>query len=131
MPPLCSHSMFKCRPSGVVVDLSLGQFTGDMMPKVFRSVEDYRSRFPGDIVHVAVVSKQGIDHQVHRDEDAARKISPDSESIKFARRVVNAFRHFKAVLLQLSWPSLLRLKPKGLFSIQASIAAPRVKDYTG
>ena len=86
--PHCSHNVLKCRESGVLVDITLGQFLGTMKPYIFKSVDDYFSQIPGQVLYFQKTDEMSIDEQVIRDNAAYRsKISPDAKPANFTKRV--------------------------------------------
>lgn len=99
-PPHCDHSVLCCKHSGVVVDLSLGQFTGQMIPRVFPSVEVFLALIPGKILAHFAYTKDAIDEQLKRDKQAAKiHISvgapSDLRQPDFAKRWVKALLEAK------------------------------------
>jgi len=85
----CSHNFLKCKISGIIVDLSLGQFTGTMTPLVFGSMEEYLPAIPGDVLHVEACPQNVVDEQLKLDSASwKREASPGSVPSAFAKRVV-------------------------------------------
>jgi len=99
-PLHCDHSVLLCQQTGVVVDLSLGQFTGEMKPNVFASLSDFRKHLPGRVIDHFRYEKQAIDEQVARDQDIAKccrgiGAPADLDCTLFAKRWVNAWMQGK------------------------------------
>ena len=59
--PHCPHNVLKCRESGVIVDITLGQFLGTMKPYIFKSVDDYFSQIPGEVLYFEKCDEMAID----------------------------------------------------------------------
>ena len=93
-PLRVSHNALQCTESGVVVDFSLGQFTGVMNPVVYPNKQAFISKLPSDVLAFYSSPQSEIDGQNARDESTAAK-SPDLSPKKFAKRVVHSC---KAVL---------------------------------
>jgi len=87
-PVHCSHNVLKCRESGVIVDITLGQFLGTMKPYIFKSVDEYFSQIPGQVLYFEKTNEMAIDEQVSRDNDEGQsKRSPDEKPANFTKRV--------------------------------------------
>jgi hypothetical protein len=75
----CSHNFLKCKISGIIVDLSLGQFTGTMTPLVFGSTEEYLPANPADVLHVNACPQNAVGEQLKLESASwKREASPDS-----------------------------------------------------
>ena len=46
-PPHCPHNVLRCNKTGIVVDVALGQFLGNMQPFVFASMDKFIEKLPG------------------------------------------------------------------------------------
>lgn len=90
--PRCSHNALKCRETGVVVDLSLGQFTGKMIPRVFKNENEWTAAIPGQVMAVCKTDESAIQDQIERDNVPLRaRISPDATHERFSKRVLKSF----------------------------------------
>ena len=65
---LCHHNILKCASTGIVVDLTLGQFTGTMKPSVFPDMKSFGEALPGAIQEVHSSSELSIQQQISRDD---------------------------------------------------------------
>jgi hypothetical protein len=63
----CSHNALKCRETGVVIDLSIGQFTGTLIPHVFKDENAWTAAIPGQVITVFKTSESDIQGQIERD----------------------------------------------------------------
>jgi hypothetical protein len=63
----CSHNILLSKKSGTIIDLSIGQFTGEMFPKAHSSWEEFERCLPGAICHKHVCSSEDIEGQYSRD----------------------------------------------------------------
>eukprot|EP00978_Attheya_sp_CCMP212_P042461 scaffold258989_cov51-Attheya_sp.AAC.1 len=100
----CHHTVLKCALTGVIIDLTLGQFTGTMTPYVFPSLDKFISVLPGDFVHTHPCSEDSIQKQIVRDE-AFLKMSPDATPRLFALRVMQSLREKKPFCCKCRCPS--------------------------
>lgn len=95
-PQCCSHNVLKCRESGVIIDVTLGQFLGTMKPYIFNDNDHFFSQIPGDIVSFRPTSAEAIDEQVTRDNAEFRsEVSPDSMPARFTKRVFVSYQEKK------------------------------------
>jgi hypothetical protein len=87
-PPHCSHNVLRCRQTGIVVDMALGQFLGTVQPYIFSSMDDFIQHVPGKVMAYDKTSERDIQMTYDRDDAAHRKrISPDAAPVPFIRRV--------------------------------------------
>ena len=87
-PQHCQHNVLKCRESGILIDITLGQFLGTMEPYTFKSVDEYFSQIPGQVLYFEKTHEISIDEQVSRDNAEFRSmLSPDSKPANFTKRV--------------------------------------------
>lgn len=85
---LLSHNLLRCSESGAIIDFSLGQFTGTMIPGVYKNQEDFTRLLPTDKLHIVYDSPQReIEQQIANDMGLSAK-SPDYSPPMFAKRVV-------------------------------------------
>jgi hypothetical protein len=71
---LCEHYMHVCKETGVVIDFSIGQFAGSFLEECFfRNIKEYRSKFPGNVLHCGSWTEDHITEQLRRDEDSASR----------------------------------------------------------
>lgn len=90
--PFCSHNALKCRETGVVIDLSIGQFTGTLIPHVFKDENEWTAAIPGQVITVFKTSESDIQGQIERDNAPWRaRVSPDATPQRFSRRVLQSF----------------------------------------
>ena len=95
-PPHCNHNALKCRDTGVIIDLSLGQFTGCMLPMVFANEDEFEAAVPGEVVQIFPCPQKDIDEQIKRDNSAFRaRISSDCLPAKFTKRVFRSWSENK------------------------------------
>lgn len=95
-PQHCSHNVLKCRESGVIIDVTLGQFLGTMKPYIFNDVDQFFSQIPGEIVSFCQTSTKAIDEQISRDNAEFRSmVSPDSKPARFTTRVFVSYQEGK------------------------------------
>lgn len=88
------HNMLRCSSTGVIVDFSLGQFTGSMSPRVYGSMEEFLSFIPGMVLEHRKTPSEDIQSQLARDRrPLVAMISPDALPEKFAQRVVKAYQN--------------------------------------
>lgn len=73
----CSHNVV-IASSGEILDFSGGQFTGVMLPSVFRDVEAYKSSIQGEVVHVRPCHDLEIQDQGKRDDTNAKKFGVEA-----------------------------------------------------
>ena len=96
LPPLCHHNVLKCRESGILIDITLGQFLGTMEPHTFKSVDEYFSQIPGQVLYFEKTGEISIDEQVSRDNAVFRSmLSPDSKPANFTKRVFRSCQEEK------------------------------------
>jgi len=87
----CYHNVLKCKKSGIIIDCTLGQFTGKMKPYLFKKVEDFFSEIPGKVTTFVKTNENAIDEQVSRDNLPYRlKGSIDAMPANFTKRVFRA-----------------------------------------
>ena len=85
---LCSHNMLRCRKTGIIIDITLGQFLGTMKPYIFQDEDQYFSHVPGEIARFYKTTESDINSQVTRDNAPFREVtSPDSKPGNFTKRV--------------------------------------------
>ena len=91
--PLCSHNFLRCRKTGVIIDITIGQFLGTMKPYIFQDMEELFASIPGEGAKVAKTEKSAIDQQVARDNNnSAGSFSPDAVPERFTKRVFRSIR---------------------------------------
>lgn len=96
LPPHCDHNVLRCRKTGLLVDMALGQFLGTMKLYMFWNEEDYFSQIPGTVLNFKKVAEHHIDEQVERDCSKYRSIaSPDSIPDRFIKRVLLSYEQKK------------------------------------
>ena len=77
-------NVLKCRKSGIVIDITLGQFLGTMKPYVFNNTDQFFSQVPGEIIYFHKTKEEDIDEQVSRDNAEFRsRFSKDSKPGRF------------------------------------------------
>eukprot|EP00747_Dinoflagellata_sp_TGD_P179650 gnl/TRDRNA2_/TRDRNA2_30779_c0_seq1.p1 gnl/TRDRNA2_/TRDRNA2_30779_c0~~gnl/TRDRNA2_/TRDRNA2_30779_c0_seq1.p1 ORF type:complete len:514 (+),score=71.76 gnl/TRDRNA2_/TRDRNA2_30779_c0_seq1:86-1627(+) len=86
--PSCVHHVFYSPKLGVVLDLSGGQYTGNMLPEVYPDLEAFKAAFPGTVISFDRSDEQELKDQTRRDLFLAKsnKIPPPEF---MAQRVVN------------------------------------------
>ena len=97
IPPHCSHNVLKCRKSGIVIDITLGQFLGTMKPYIFNDTDQFFSQVPGKIIYFHKTKEEDIDEQVSRDNADIYKLrgSKDSKPGRFTKRVFRSCQEKK------------------------------------
>ncbi len=84
----CSHNVLKCHKSGVILDITLGQFMGEMSTYIFGDEECYISSFPGKVKTFYLTDESAINQQIQHDNlTFYKKASPDSIPSNFTKRV--------------------------------------------
>ena len=89
---VAAHSILQCRTTGLVLDLTLGQLTGEMKPGVFASYQKYEEAFPGRILRkmprtfTKALKQERATHQIVFDD--IRAMSPEFSPVPFGARVV-------------------------------------------
>lgn len=96
MDGLCHHTILKCSATGAIVDMTLGQFTGTVTPRVFKNTASFVSAIPGTRVGLFPCSEESIQQQIARDESLAR-LSPDAVPRLFALRVIRSLQEEKTL----------------------------------
>ena len=93
LPSVCSHNVLKCRKTGRIIDITLGQFLGTMKPYIFDSDEEFFSHVPGDVFFFCKTAEEAIHQQVARDSSPhLARLSPDAMPVKFTKRVTRSCR---------------------------------------
>ena len=94
-PERISHNVLQCIESGVIVDFSLGQFTGVMSPVIFANKAALVRKLPSKMLTMYPNPLHEVEGQIARDEMIASRSHvevPDYAPAKFALRVVSACR---------------------------------------
>jgi hypothetical protein len=95
-PLHCSHDVLRCLKSGIIIDITIGEFLGTMKPYIFSNTKQLFSLIPGKILYFKKTSENHIDEQLTRDNAACRKeISPDSTPALFSKRVLQSMQDKK------------------------------------
>lgn len=90
-PPICTHNMLKCSRTGIIIDITIGQFLGTVKPYVFKDTGEYFSHVPGKVVSFHKTPKEDVDAQVARDSDVLHvSLSPDTKPERFVKRVLRS-----------------------------------------
>ena len=84
-----SHNVLVA-PTGEVVDLTGGQFTGAIAPVSYPSFEVYTRAYPGEITHVRDCEESEIAEQLQRDAALSRHTSPVASPRVWGMKVVLA-----------------------------------------
>lgn len=92
----CHHTFLKCSATGVILDVSIGQFIGTMEPIIYQDINSFKSMLPGQMIHVFPCTEQSIQGQIARDSAPWRaKKSPDCPPVRFAQRILRSLRENK------------------------------------
>ena len=95
-PPHCNHNAIKCHKTGVMIDLSLGQYIGSMSPIVFINEDAFAAAIPGEVGRISPCPKKDIDEQIERDSAAFKsRVSPDSVPLAFTERLLRSWSESK------------------------------------
>ena len=94
---ILTHNVLICDKTKVVIDFSVGQFTGDMaQPRVYANVDEMEKSgaFPGPVLSVRPSPRASIDGQIGRERSLALAYPflPDKQPERFAKRVVSSIR---------------------------------------
>jgi len=47
----CSHNVLRCKKTGIIIDITLGQFLGTMKPYIFQDEDQFFRHVPGEVVY--------------------------------------------------------------------------------
>ena len=95
-PLHCSHNVLRCLKSGIIIDITMGEFLGTMKPYIFNNTKQFFSLVPGKIIYFEKTSENDINEQITRDNAVYRKeISPDSIPALFSKRVLQSMQDKK------------------------------------
>jgi hypothetical protein len=90
---LCSHNMLRCRRTEIIVDPTLGQFTGCLQAFVFRNIDEYVPQIPGEVIRTYLAPQEAIEEQLVRDFHLAKMSKrPESTPIRVAKSIVRCFQ---------------------------------------
>lgn len=91
----CHHNFLQCRETGCIIDLTMGQFTGDMTPCIYQSQDEFKAALPGEVALMRLCLQEDIDQQISMDNFMSRRLYPDSAPRAFCLRVVESLREKK------------------------------------
>ena len=81
-----NHIILQCRTTGIVLDLTLGQLTGEMKPAIFASYQDYEAALPGRILKKILSNIESLRQQVGT--LISTRMPPDFSPLPFGERVL-------------------------------------------
>ena len=85
-----THQVLKCNKTGVIMDLSGGQFIGSMQPAVFLNLQSFEASIPGEIVHFMEAPEHEIQEQLSRDSSSPHGAKAVKSKVWVPRAVNNA-----------------------------------------
>jgi hypothetical protein len=74
--PHCSHNFLRCKKSGIILDMTGGQFTGTMQPAVYTNLESFKASLPGKVLEVRDCPESEAQDQLGRDASTAERHTP-------------------------------------------------------
>ena len=74
--PHCTHNVLRCRKSGVIIDLTGGQFTGNMQPATYANLDSFKASLPGKVLLFRECPESEVQEQLDRDESTAKRYKP-------------------------------------------------------
>jgi hypothetical protein len=90
---ICSHNLLRCRRTEIVVDPTLGQFTGCLQPYVFRNMDEFVPQIPGTATKAFPTPQEEIELQIGLDSNQAKRSKrPESTPIRVAKSIVRCFQ---------------------------------------
>jgi hypothetical protein len=84
----CTHNVLRCKKSGLVIDLSGGQFTGTMQPAVYMDAKSFYASLPGKVLEFIECPESAVQGQIARDVNLAQQINPSYHPKEWATCVV-------------------------------------------